>query len=118
MGFLKNNFNKIILIFFGILFCGIIIKKLFDPNFSKYKYFDQHCNGRVVSNKYDFTTHFNIIESSDGNKLYLENLKIITLISVGDSIVKNKNVTYFIVYKKDNNRIIYDMYNKEIKILK
>jgi len=62
--------------------------------------------------------HFNIVKSSDGNKIYLEDLKIISLIEPGDSLVKNKNVTYFIVYKKDRSKIVYDMYNKEIKILK
>lgn len=63
-------------------------------------------------------THFNIVRSSDGNKIYLEDLKIISLIKIGDSIVKNKDVTYFTVYKKDNTRVIYDMYNKNLKIIK
>lgn len=115
MGFLKNNFNKIILFFLGLLFFIIIIKKIFDPNLSKYKYFDQYCNGKVISNKYDLTTHFNIVQTSDGNKIYLEDLKIITLIKPGDSLVKNKDVTYFTVYRKDKCKIIYDMYNQEIK---
>lgn len=118
MGFFKKNSSKIILLFFGIMFCGIIIKKIFDPSLSKYKYFDQYCNGKVISNSYDLMTHFNILKSSDGNKIYLEDLKIISLIKIGDSIVKNKDVTYFTVYKKDNTRVIYDMYNKNLKIIK
>lgn len=118
MGFLKNNINKIVLCFFGLLFFIIIIKKMLDPNLSKYKYFDQHCNGKVISNIYDLTTHFNIVKSSDGNKIYLEDLNIISLIKPGDSLVKNKDVTYFTVYKKDKSKIVYDMYNKQIKILK
>lgn len=61
-------------------------------------------------------THFNIVRSSDGNKIYLEDLKIISLIKIGDSIVKNKDVTYFTVYKKNNTKVIYDMYNKNLKI--
>lgn len=118
MEFLKRNINKIILLFFGIMFCGIIIKKVFDPNLSKYKYFNQHCNGRVISNSYDLMTHFNIVKSSDGNKMYLDDLKIIGLIKIGDSIIKNKDVTYFTVYKKDKTKIIYDMYSKELKAVK
>ncbi|SIS33981.1 hypothetical protein SAMN05421639_102808 [Chryseobacterium shigense] len=118
MGFFKKNINKIILLFFGIMFCGIIMKKIFDPNLSKYKYFDQYCNGQVISNSYDLTTHFNIVKASDGNKIYLEDLKIISLIKIGDSIVKDKDVTYFTVYKKDNTKVIYDMYNKNLKIIK
>ncbi|SMO96522.1 hypothetical protein SAMN06265171_1172 [Chryseobacterium rhizoplanae] len=118
MGFLKKNINKIILLFFGITFCGIILKKIFDPNLSKYKYFDQYCNGRVISNSYDLMTHFNVVKSSDGNKIYLEDLKIISLIKIGDSIIKNKNATYLTVYKKNNTKVIYDMYNKKLKVVK
>ena len=118
MGFLKKNINKIILIFFGIIFCGMIIKKISDPDLPKYKYFNQQCNGRVISNSYDLMTHFNIVKSSDGNKIYLEDLKIISLIKIGDSIVKNKDVTYFTVYKKGDIKVIYDMYNKNLKVVK
>lgn len=118
MGFLKRNINKIILLFFGIVLCGKIIKKIFDPNLSKYKYFNQQCNGQVISNSYDLMTHFNIVKSSDGNKVYLEDLKIISLIKIGDSIVKNKDITYFTVYKKNNTKVIYNMYNKNLKIIK
>ncbi|KPH11386.1 hypothetical protein [Chryseobacterium sp. ERMR1:04] len=100
MGFLKVNVNKTILVLFGIIFCFLIIRKAFDPNLSRYKYFDQYCNGIVVSNSYDETSHFNIVKSSDSNKIHLEDMKIITLIKVGDSIVKNKDATYFTVYKK------------------
>ncbi|CAI8937435.1 hypothetical protein [Chryseobacterium sp. IT-36CA2] len=118
MGFLKKNINKIILLFFGIMFSGIIIKKICDPDLSKYKYFNQYCNGRVISNSYDLMTHFNIVKSSDGNKIYLEDLKIISLIKIGDSIVKNKDVTYFTIYKKDDTKVIYDMYNKNLKVVR
>lgn len=118
MKFLRNNLNKIILVFFGILFFLIIVKKIIDPDLSKHKYFDEFCKGKVISNKYDFTSHFNIVKLSDGNKIYVEDLKIITLINPGDSLVKNKNLTYFTVYKKDDSKIIYDMYSKKIKILK
>lgn len=113
MGFIKKNINKIILLFFGIMFFGIIIKKVFDPDLSKYKYFDQHCNGKVISNAYDLMTHFNIVRLSDGNNIYLEDLKIISLIKIGDSIVKNKDVTYFTIYKKDKSKVIYDVENKK-----
>ncbi|WP_027385135.1 hypothetical protein [Chryseobacterium gregarium] len=118
MGFLKDNTIKIILFCFCSIFCFLIVRQLLDPNYPKYKYFNQHCNGIVISNFYDKTTHFNIIRSSDDNKIYLEDLKIISLINLGDSIVKNKNVTFFTVYKKDKRKVIYDMYNKQIKILK
>lgn len=114
----KKNINKIILLFFGIMFCGVIIKKIFDPNLSKYKYFDQHCNEHVISNSYDLVTHFNVVRTSDGNKIYLEDSKIISLIKIGDSIVKNKDVTYFTVYKKDKTKIIYDLYDKSLTIIK
>lgn len=118
MGFLKKNLDKIVLLFFGLLFFIFIIKKMLDPNLSKYKYFDQYGNGKVISNTYDLTIHFNVVKSSDGNEIYLEDLKIISLIKPGDYLVKNKDVTYFTVYKKDGSKIVYDMYNKEIKISK
>jgi len=118
MGFLKKNLDKIVLLFFGLLFFIFIIKKMLDPNLSKYKYFDQYGNGKVISNAYDLTIHFNVVKSSDGNEIYLEDLKIISLIKPGDYLVKNKDVTYFTVYKKDGSKIVYDMYNKEIKISK
>ncbi|SFN21157.1 hypothetical protein SAMN05421594_1495 [Chryseobacterium oleae] len=33
-------------------------------------------------------------------------------------MVKKRDVTYFIVYKKNNGKIIYDMYTKKLGILR
>ncbi len=46
-------------------------------------------------------SHCNLIKLSDNKKIDLADLDIIPLIGVGDSIVKNKNVTYFTIYKKE-----------------
>ena len=94
------------------------MKKIFDPNFTKNKYFDQCFNGKVISNSYDRNTHFNIVRLSDYKKVYLEDLKIIVLIKNGDSLSKQKDKTYFTVFKKDNSQIIYDMYNKNLRVIK
>lgn len=118
MRFLKQNFTKIILFFFGGVFCFGIVKQVFDPNFDKYKYFDQHFNGKVIYHSYDQMSHTNLVKTSDYKKIYLDDLDIISLVDIGDSIVKNKNVTSFILYKKDHRKIIYDMYDKKIRILK
>ncbi|MCQ4140894.1 hypothetical protein [Chryseobacterium sp. EO14] len=117
MKFLKQNFTQIVLGFFGAVFCFGILKQILDPNFSKYKYFEQHFNGLVVYDKYDYMSHCHLIKTSDNKKIYLEDLNIIILIGTGDSIVKNKNVTYFMLYKKDRRKIFYDMYHKKLKFL-
>lgn len=118
MGFLKVNFNKIILIFFCLIFCWGILRQIFDPNASKYVYFEQHFNGKVIYRSYDSTSHTFVIKTSDYKKIYVDDLKMFGLIEIKDSIVKDKNVTYFTVYKKDGSKIVYNMYNKEIKISK
>ncbi len=115
---LCRHLNKIILIFFGIVFCYGILKQIFDPNFSKYTYFDIHCNGTVVSQSYDQMSHCNLIKLSDNKKIDLADLDIIPLIGVGDSIVKNKNVTYFTIYKKNGQKIVYDMHDEKLVIFK
>lgn len=117
MKFQKQNFTEILLGFFGAVFCFGILKQILDPNFSKYKYFEQHFNGIVVYDKYDYMSHCHLIKTSDNKKIYLEDLNIIILIDTGDSIVKNKNVTYFMLYKKDHRKIFYDMYHKKLKVL-
>ena len=117
MKFLKQNFTKIILGFFAAVFCFGILKQILDPNFSKYKYSEQHFDGKVMSNNYDYMSHCNIVKTSDNKKIYLEDQQITILIDTGDSIVKNKNVTYFILYKKDRRKIFYDMYTKKLKVL-
>jgi len=118
MIFLKQNFIKIILFFFGGVFCFGILKQVFDPNSDKYKYFDQHFNGRVIYRSYDQMSHTFLIKSSDYKEIYIDDLDFFTLIKLGDSVVKTKNVTYFILYKKDHHKIVYDMYNKKLRILK
>ncbi|WP_336733383.1 hypothetical protein [Chryseobacterium sp. VD8] len=117
MKFLKQNFTKIILGFFVAVFCFGILKQILDPNFSKYNSFEQHFNGVVVYDKYDYMSHAYLVKTSDYKKFYLDDLNIFTLIDTGDSIVKNKNVTYFILYKKDRRKIFYDMYTKKLKVL-
>ncbi|WP_294199778.1 hypothetical protein [uncultured Chryseobacterium sp.] len=48
----------------------------------------------------------------------MADLDIIPLIGVGDSIVKNKNVTYFTIYKKNRQKIVYDMHDEKLVIFK
>ncbi|GAA5095682.1 hypothetical protein GCM10023210_28720 [Chryseobacterium ginsengisoli] len=118
MEFLKQNFTKIILYFFAGVFCFGIVKQVFDPNSDKYEYFEQHFNGRVIYRSYDQMSHTYLIKSSDYKKIYIDDLDFFTLIKLGDSIVKKKNVTYLTLYKKDHCKIIYDMYDKKLRILK
>ncbi|RXM41222.1 hypothetical protein BOQ62_01405 [Chryseobacterium sp. CH21] len=95
--------------------------KLFKKNNLCYNFCILLKKGRFtkrVSLQYDLITHFNIVKFSDGNTIYLEDEKIISLIKIGDSIVKNKDVTYFTVYKKDTTKVIYDMYNKNLEVIK
>jgi len=118
MGFLKQNINKIILIFLGLVLCLGFLKQVCDPNSSKYVYLEKHFNGKIIYRSYDKMSHTFLIKTSDYKEIYLDDLNIFGLIKMNDSIVKNKNVTYFTVYKKDKSKIVYDMYSKEIKILK
>lgn len=117
MGFLTTRHKIFIIASILVLIIFSIILSKTDKNYYKYKYLDQHFQGRVISNKYDENSHFQKIKIIDSNDLFLEDLKIIVLIKEGDSLVKQKNTTYFIVYKKDS-RIIYDMHNKNLRIVK
>ena len=100
MKFLKQNFIQIVLGFFGAVFCFGILKQILDPNFSKYKYFEQHFNGIVVYDKYDYMSHAYLVKTSDYKKIYLDDLNIITLIDTGDSIVKIKMLRILCFTKK------------------
>ncbi|MCG2793192.1 MAG: hypothetical protein L6262_06585 [Weeksellaceae bacterium] len=100
-----------------LMIISIILSKT-DKDYYKKQYYNQYGQGKVVSNTYNSSCHCNTVKLSDYNTLNLDELKIIILIKKGDSLVKQKNTTYFTVYKRDNSRIIYDMYNKNLKVIK
>ena len=49
-------------------------------------------------------SHAYLVKTSDYKKIYLDDLNIFTLIDTGDSIVKNKNVTYLCFTKKTEGK--------------
>lgn len=118
MGFLTAK-QKIFIVapIFILIVISITLSKT-DKNYYKYEYFDQHFQGKVISNKYDENSHFQKIEITNSNNLFLEDLKIIVLIKEGDSIIKKRNTTYFDLFKSNGNNYNYDMYTKKLKKIK
>ncbi len=118
MGFLTTKHQLFIIVPFILLIIVSILLSKFDEDYYKEQYYNQFGVGKVISNTYDSSCHCNIITLSDSNTLNLNEIQIITLVKKGDSLVKQKNTTYFTVYKKDNSLITYDMFSKNLKVIK
>ncbi|PWN57542.1 hypothetical protein [Chryseobacterium viscerum] len=118
MGFLTTKQQIFILLPIILLIILSIVLNITDKNYNKQQFYNQYGEGRVVLNDYNSSCHCHTIKLSDSQSLNLDDIRIISMIKKNDWIVKKKNNTFFIVYKADQSRIFYDMYNKNLKIIK
>lgn len=121
MGFLKENILKLVLLTIGV------VALIFASNYlTVNKNFYQRMMEERKERYYSGIVIEKYIDESDHStpKLKLTNNSVISLentfwneVEIGDSIVKIKKQTFITLYKKNNEKIIFD-YNQYFEKLK